>query len=481
MFIMLKTLRSKKTSKRIWIILAIVIIPAFCLWGFGSALRSREKAPFLGKVFGKSISTQEYLKNYRAVRNHYLIQLGEKQLAQLEKHLNLEMETWDRIIKLAEAKRKKIKVSNKEVVDFIKQSPLFQNEGRFNPELYQEIIAYFFHTNPRQFEEEMRDNLTIVKLYLLVTDQITVTEDEIKDAYEKANEQISLDYISAHSQDFLDQVSTEEQELLDYYTQNSEEFSRPLSYNLEYIKIENKDKQIIDEITQLLNQGFNLRDAARNNGLEVKETGLFSINEPIPQIGWSTEILKILAKLEPKGNPWPQPIQADADVAYFVGLEKKKEPHTPPFDEVRDEVNQRLREQKASQIAQERLKACRDEAEISDMTSAAKKFNLKMGQTEPFKRRGYVDGLGDSDIFFEAIQNLGEGQISQILATPSGFYVVRIKQRIEPDEEKFQQEREEFANKLLAQKKEDFFRHFLVELKKRPDTFSKSITSDYSP
>jgi len=62
--IMLKILRSKKTAKKIWITLAILIIPAFCLWGFGSALRSREETPFLGKVFGKSISIQEYVNNY---------------------------------------------------------------------------------------------------------------------------------------------------------------------------------------------------------------------------------------------------------------------------------------------------------------------------------------------------------------------------------------------------------------------------------
>jgi peptidyl-prolyl cis-trans isomerase D len=315
---MLKTLRSKKTAKKIWITLAIVVIPAFCLWGFGSALRGREKPSSLGKIFGRSISLQEYAKNYRAVRNQYLIQLGQEQLAKLEKYLNLETQTWDRIIQLAEARRRKIRVSNKEVVDLVKQSPLFQSEGKFNPVLYREIITYVFRTSPRQFEEETRDNLTIAKLYSRLTGQITLSDDEIREAYEKENEQISLEYIGVRHQDFLDEVSTEKQELLDYYNANFEQFSKPLSYNLEYIRIENKDKSMINEIMQLFNQGFSLQEAAGNTDLEVKETGLFSANQPIPQIGWSTEILNILSKLKPKSKAWPQPIQADAEGAYFV-------------------------------------------------------------------------------------------------------------------------------------------------------------------
>ncbi|MGD9015589.1 MAG: SurA N-terminal domain-containing protein [Candidatus Omnitrophota bacterium] len=476
--VMLKILRSKKTAKKIWIGLAVVIIPAFCLWGFGSALRSKGETPFLGRVFGKSISTQEYIKHYRAVRNQYLIQLGEEQLAKLEKHLNLEMEAWDRIILLAEAKRKKITVNNKEVIDSIKQYPFFQNAGKFNPALYREIITYVFRTSPRQFEEEIRDNLTIAKLYYQVTSQIRLSDEEIKHAYEKINEQISLDYISTLPDDFLGEVSVEKQELLDYYNQNTEQFSRPLSYNLEYIKLESKDNQIIKEIGQLLNQGFSLQDAVKNTEWEIQETGFFNTNQPIPQIGWSTEILEILPKLKAKDKAWPQPIQTDANIVYFVGLKEKREPHTPPFEDIQDEVKQKLTHQKASQIAKGKLEACGKEAEISNLAAAAEKFNLEIGQTELFKRQGYVEGLGDSDIFFEAVENLAEDQISQIVTTPSGFYLVKLKQRIRPDEKEFQQEKEEFATNLLAQKREEYFRNFLSELKNRPNTFSKHIAAD---
>ena len=467
---MLNVLRSKKTAKKIWIFLAIVIIPAFCLWGFGSALRSKRKPVFIGKVSGKTVSIQEYIRNYKAVRNQYLIQLGEEQLAKLEKYLDLEAQVWDRIVLLAEAKRQKIKASNKEVVDSIKQYPFFQKGNTFDAELYKEIVTYVFRDSPREFEEEIRDRLIIAKLYQQITDQITVNDDEVKAAYIKDNEQISIEYVSVQLQDFLNEVSVEEQELLDYYNNNSEDFSKPLSYNLEYIKLEHKDEQIIDKVTQSLNQGFSLQDVAKEASLEVKETGLFSINEPIPQIGWSTEILKIIPKLKPQGQAWPQPIKLDTNVVNFIRLKEKKEPYIQSFDDVKNEVNTRLRQQKAKQIAREKIEACRNEAEISGLTSAAKKLNLKSDETELFKRKGYVEGLGDSDIFFGAVQNLNEDGVSQIISIPSGFCVVKLKERTTPDEEEFEHNKQNFTKKLLEEKKQTYFGQFLAELKKRPNT-----------
>ena len=468
---MLKALRNKKTAKKIWIILAILIIPAFCLWGFGSAVRGREKSAFQGKVFGKSITTQEYLKNYKAIRDQYLIRLGEEELAKLEKHLNLEAQAWDRIILLAEAKRKKIKVSNKEVVDFIKRYSFFQKEGKFNHELYQEILTYVFRMNPRAFEEEIRDNLIIAKLYQEITQEITVTEDEIKNAYISENEQISLDYISASTENFLDQVTVEKEELLDYYNKNPEAFRKPLSYNLEYIRVDNKDKQTINKIMQLLNQGSGLSDLVKNTDLEIKETGLFSTNEPIPQIGWSTEILKMLPKLKPGGETWPQPIQTDADAAYFVRLKERKEPYTPGLNEIKDKVSQGLRQDKVNQITKEKLDACRKKAEISGIASAAKEFNLRADKTELFKRQSYVEGLCDSDIFFAAVQNLKGDQISQVIKTPSGVCIVKLNQRIKPSEEEFEEKKQAFSRRLLGERQQNYFRQFLTELKNKPNTF----------
>ena len=59
---MLKFLRNKKTAKKVWIGLAIIIIPAFALWGFGGASRNKEETASVGKIFGHSVSIIEFKK-----------------------------------------------------------------------------------------------------------------------------------------------------------------------------------------------------------------------------------------------------------------------------------------------------------------------------------------------------------------------------------------------------------------------------------
>ena len=472
---MLKILRSKKTAKKVWIILAIAVIPAFCLWGFGSAIRERKQGTSLGEVFGKPITAKEYIASYKAIRNRYLIQFGEKELRRLEKYLNLESQAWERIILLKAAKLLHIKVSDKEVIEYIKNSGLFQKNGNFDPRLYRETITYIFGSGQREFEEETRDNLTVFKLFQEKTKGINISDEEIKEKYIKENEKISLDYITAQNQDFIKQTPKEIplQEQQSYYNNNQEQFRKPVSYNLEYISIESSDRETREKINQLINDGVNnLSDIAKNTDLEIKQTGLFSINEPVPGIGWSLEIIEIIPQLDHEGRVWPQPISSpDLNSIYFLRLKEKKESYIKSFDEVNNEIIQKLRQEKASLLARKKIEACLKQLESLRFTKAARRLDLKTGASELFKRGENINGLGQADIFFDAVENLEEGKISEIISTPSGFYIVKLKQRLLPDEEEFNQKKQDFGDKLLGRKKEDYFAGYLAELKNRADTF----------
>ncbi|MDD5097969.1 MAG: SurA N-terminal domain-containing protein, partial [Candidatus Omnitrophica bacterium] len=113
---MLKILRNKKTAKKVWIVLAIIIIPAFTLWGFGSSSRSRQENAPAGKIFGKSVSSQEFKKALAAARTAAILQFGDN-FPKVEKYLNLESQAWERLILLQEAKNRKLDITDQEVVD----------------------------------------------------------------------------------------------------------------------------------------------------------------------------------------------------------------------------------------------------------------------------------------------------------------------------------------------------------------------------
>ncbi len=74
-------------------------------------------------------------------------------------------------------------------------------------------------------------------------------------------------------------------------------------------------------------------------------------------------------------------------------------------------------------------------------------------------------------IFFDAIQNLEIDKVSQIISTSSGFYIARLKERIQPERQEFEEKKEDFIEDLLEAKKQEHFSQFLTELKNKPNTF----------
>ena len=139
---MLKFLRHKKTAKKIWIGLAVIIVPAFVLWGSGSLLRNRQEQTFAGIMFGKKISLQEFQDAFSAEKTSAILQFGDK-LSEFEGQFNFEAAAWERLMLLQEAKKRKITVTDKEVVDFMQKLPLFQRNGKFDSKIYDQILKLF--------------------------------------------------------------------------------------------------------------------------------------------------------------------------------------------------------------------------------------------------------------------------------------------------------------------------------------------------
>ena len=172
---LLKFFRKKKNMKRIIWGLAILIIPAFVIWGAGSSNKKGEKGPnYAGKVFGKKIPFDEYVNMWRVTRDNAIRSFGANIPVEFIDQL-----TWNRIILLKEAERENIAVKNDEVVERIMSFPIFQRNGSFDKKLYKSALKQ----NARGFEEKIRDDIRITKLREKATSGITITDIEVEDEY----------------------------------------------------------------------------------------------------------------------------------------------------------------------------------------------------------------------------------------------------------------------------------------------------------
>jgi len=496
---MLKFLRKRENVKKIMWGLALVIIPAFVLWGAGSATRSGDRAKYAGRIFGKKVSFEQYRAAFLACKNEALLIYGEN-FNQMAKFLNLENKAWERLIQLNQVRKEKIGVSDKEVIGFIQNLPFFQKEGRFNQERYKLLLEHFFHTDLRDFEEQIRESLKLDKLRNRLISKVGLSDEEIEELYKNEHQLAKASFVLVEPQSFKDQVHPAYEELEQYYQEHKAEFKKPEQVNVQYIALyfdrdlppaetneEELKEALEDKIWQLADEigddPASFEDTAKQNQLEVRETGFFGPQDVIAEIGLSYEFLNaaFTLKLDQISNVIETP------KGYFViKIKEKKEPHIPALDKIKEAVEEALTLQKSRELAQKKaqdlasqLKQLMEEKALS-FARAAEKLTLNIEETEKFSRISYIPGIGQSPEFARAAFALKPGSASDAIAVPNGYCILSLKEIIPIDEEKFAQEKEEFAKELLERKKDVFYKIWLAGLKKKAnleDNIAKLKTS----
>lgn len=461
---MFKPLQRKRFVKfTMW---ALVI--AFVVWGAGSMATSRKN--YAGIIFGKKISIPEYNRSYNAVLNRAKMLYADN-LPKLKKFLNLNAQAWDRLILKCEAKRRLIRASNKEVIERVASFALYQRNGLFDKKLYRYIVENVFQTTPREFEESVRDDIIIEKLIDSITKDIKLTEDEIRQAYKLKNELADVSFLLVRAEDFKEAVSVNEEEMVHFYKEQKKSFKSPVSVNVIYLAIPCNEKKedarfAAEEIMTSIKKGKTLKEISKEYGIALKETGFFSINSKIPEIGLSYPFA--LAGLGLKKNQISDIVQTH-DSFYIMRLKSRKEPQILPFEEVENRVKDMLilkkKEEKAKGLAEKILSRTRQEDKT--LEDVAEEFNYKLLTAKQISRKSYVKEAGPSDSFAEICFSLKAKEIGGPAKTQGGYAVVRLDALKPVDEAKFLKEKESFAKTLLERKKTEQFQKWFLNLKKQ--------------
>jgi len=188
----MKFFRKKKNMKIILWVIAILIIPGFLIWGVGIGGSGRSQY-YAATVNKEPITLREYYKQLGEVEEQYRKIFGDK-ASELLKGLNIEQGVLEGMIRerilLQEARHRRIKVLNSEIVEVVKSDPSFLDEkGRFDERKFKEVISSYPPEELRKIEDELRKRITIDKLKELVIAEgnISVSDEEV-DKYIKENQ-----------------------------------------------------------------------------------------------------------------------------------------------------------------------------------------------------------------------------------------------------------------------------------------------------
>ncbi len=193
----MKFFTKKKNVKIILWAVAILIIPGFLIWGVGITGTSK-KAYYAAIVNREAITLKEYYQNIAEVEKKYREVFGEK-ASDFLKSMNIEQGILEGMIRerilLQQARHRRIKVLNSEIVEVIKSEPSFKDEkGNFDEKKFKEIISYYPTEELRKIEDEIRKNIMINKLKELVISEgsVGVSDDDVAQ-YVKNNQIKNVD------------------------------------------------------------------------------------------------------------------------------------------------------------------------------------------------------------------------------------------------------------------------------------------------
>src|SRR3954465_1777409 len=120
-----------------------------------------------------------------------------------------------------EAHRMGLKVTNEEVVDLLKHgalgAELFPNGKFIGDDKYDQFVADNFRMSKPQFEDMVRSVLLSGKLRSMIEQGATVTDAEVKQAFEEQNVKVKLDYAVLTLDDVQSQVKVTEPEVKAYF------------------------------------------------------------------------------------------------------------------------------------------------------------------------------------------------------------------------------------------------------------------------
>ncbi|MCL1827569.1 MAG: peptidylprolyl isomerase [Candidatus Cloacimonetes bacterium] len=298
---MLEDLR-KNQKWIIWAI-AIIFIAGMGLMGIMSIFNP---TPSVGSIYGKKIYLQDYDRMFRQNVQQYQYQ---NQDANIDDQAlkNINDQTWEqnlsRIVMDRQLKKYRIKVSDQDVLNKIKndppaelhQNPEFLTNGAWDQQKYMSILA-----NNVEFalvlEDYVRQLLPYEKLEKKIKDQLVVTVDSVRVDWLEKNDKVSAKVIN------LDWNSIETQEVSDaeikaFYDKNKNNYKKEAARKYRYVtlKLEPSDydiqraKEDIDYVYDQLIKGGDFAELAAeysqdpSNAQNGGSLGFFGRGRMVPE------------------------------------------------------------------------------------------------------------------------------------------------------------------------------------------------------
>jgi peptidyl-prolyl cis-trans isomerase D len=528
--------------------MVITLIPG----GLGSDLLGQPSQGVVAKVAGQDITTQEVRDRARILAEQQVAQYGPmgKQLLPMimprALSQSLEQLITSKAI-VAEAERMGLRATPEDVRDELEHgrygATLFPGGKFIGEQAYESLLAQN-NLTVSSFEQDVHNQLLEEKLATLITGSAAVSEPEVRQEFQKQNTKVKFEYAVLSQDDirkglhptdeelkafyarnqarykdsipekrkisyaFLDkskamsQVQVSHDDLQAYYNQHREEYRVPEEVKVSHIliktpaadangKVDEKGaeeaRKKAEDVLKQLKGGAKLEDLAKKYS---DDPGSAKKGGDLGWIGRGRTVPEFEKAAFSQAKGQTSDLVKSSYGFHIIRTEDKHEAHLKTLDEVKDQIEPLIRQQKVTRMLEAAGNALLDQARSQGLEKAAAAKGVNVVTTEFIGRTDVLPGVGSSPQLMDAIfteREKAPPDMTQIAQGVVVFQLLGVKPPATPSfeeirskvEDEFKSER---AGILLNQKTQELSDRAKTEhdLKKAAKELGAAVkTSDF--
>jgi len=502
---MLKTMRKNVQSLKwvLWVVIATFILSIFFIWGLSGEgpLGKSAASSVVASVGRQRVTASGFTQALRSRIESLKTQVQELNrgfIEQLQVPQQVLQQMIEQSLIFALADEMGIRASDDEVAARIMSFPGLQQDGKFiGFEEYERRLQYN-RINLGDFEDSLRREIILTKTIQILTAGVTATPDEIWDNYKKSKDSAKIEYLALEkskieydkkpeaaavqayfeknkdnykipekreatyvflkNEDLKKEVELSESEIEKYYNDNQAQFQVPEKVKVSriFLPFADKDKALV----QAEAQNVQSRIKAGDDFGTLAKT--FSKDDKAKESGdWGLYDWKSLAKPEQDAigklaaGAVSDPVTSDSGIA-FLKVTEKETSTTTPLASAKPQIRSMLQDQKARQLATERITRLEKEAKAAkNLESSANKSNFKTASTGLLKSGQELGDFDPSGSISAALFQLKEKDISGPIYTYGGVGLAQLNKSEAPRAATFEEVKADVEKDVTEADKKD--------------------------
>ena len=477
---MLDRMRRHKGWLKWSLALVVLTFVVFYIPDFLTTTTGASPNETIADVEGEPITVGSFTRRYnaqvQAYRNAYGGQMNDQLLKQLGIDRQILQQLIDEEAMVAESRKQGITVSDVEIRERILALPGFQESGKFvGEQRYRQILQI---QNPplttTEFENSLRRALMIEKLRTALTGWMSVNDTDVVAEFRKRNEKVKLDVVPVTAEAFKSQVMVTDAELVTFfekakdkyrigekrkikyaqvnveqvrgtitvpeaeiaafYQQNLSQYQTPAQVRASHIlfKLEGKDEKVVQALAEdvlkkatapsadfaALAKQYSEDDSNNQNGGDLDYFGRGRMVAEFEQAAFGMKAGEISNLVK------------TAFGFHIIKVVDNKSDQTRPLAEVRTELEDQLKWQKAQAEAERLAKSLEATTKTpADLDKVAKERNLAVVETGLVASDEPIQGVGAQPEISGRVFGMKDGEVTPAMRVATGWVFATVTGR----------------------------------------------------